>query len=283
MKGLPYFRWYPADAETDSTYAAMSWEERGFYHWCLNYSWINNGLPENTKLIARAARLSPNKFEKLWGGISKCFTVAEGHYRNPRQEVERVHATNKSASAVESIKARYERNTNVSAESYERNTNVLPRALARESESESDKENPQTPIAPVGADAPVLHLNGNGNGHKKSAKRNTAEIEKALGHRLPWWESFWAVYPRHDAKQAGMDAFEKRIKDHDLAVTVWKGAKQYAVRAAAKPDMELAHPATWINGERWLDEETKPIPIPVKSIYTQDKPMTKEELREYGI
>ncbi len=118
----------------------MTWAERGFYHWCLNYSWINNGLPAEESQIARAARMSPREFKKLWDIVGRCFTNVDGSYRNRRQEEERTYATTKSERATASVRTRYERNANVEKQNYERTTNDLPRALARESESESESD-----------------------------------------------------------------------------------------------------------------------------------------------
>jgi hypothetical protein len=96
--------------------------------------------------------------------------------------------------------------------------------------------------------------------HRRKGKRTSEEIRRSLGTRLPWWEEFWKVYPNHDAMNPAMDAFERTIHDHDTATLLWKGAKAYSMKFARDPDMKLAHGATWINQERWLDD-TAPKPI----------------------
>jgi hypothetical protein len=50
MRSLPYFRWFPADAETDHNYAALNDAELGLFHRLLNRSWINGGLPSYSTL-----------------------------------------------------------------------------------------------------------------------------------------------------------------------------------------------------------------------------------------
>jgi hypothetical protein len=102
----------------------------------------------------------------------------------------------------------------------------------------------------------------------RRANRTTEEIKRALNSRLPWWEEFWKIYPRHDAMNPTMNAYERSVADHDKAVMLWKGAKNYAAKAAADPEMLLAMGATWIHQERWLDEAQQTVTQP-KSIYTK--------------
>jgi len=88
MKLLPYFKWFPSDAESDEKYAAMSMAERGLFHTAMNYSWINDGLPVDPVEVARVLRVPIKEFNKLWVRVSICFIGSE-RLRNPRQEVER--------------------------------------------------------------------------------------------------------------------------------------------------------------------------------------------------
>ena len=112
----------------------MNWAERGFYHWCLNYSWINDGLPGELAEIARAARMNQRDFRKLWDRVGRCFTDEDGSYRNRRQEEERSYATTKSERATAAVLTRYGRTTEVP-------TTVLPRALTRaDSDVDSDSK-----------------------------------------------------------------------------------------------------------------------------------------------
>ena len=128
-KELPYFRWYPTDAESDSQYTAMTLTELGLYHRCLNHAWTNDGLPSVIGDLARELRLPTRELLRSWDRVSRCFVLqSDGRLRNSRQESERENARNKSASASKSVRTRYER-------TYERTTssdaNVAPRALAR--------------------------------------------------------------------------------------------------------------------------------------------------------
>ena len=63
---LPYFRWYPADAESDEKYSAMTDEELGFFHRCLNKAWKNDGLPADSVRRALVMKTPQEIADRLW-------------------------------------------------------------------------------------------------------------------------------------------------------------------------------------------------------------------------
>lgn len=69
------------------------------------------------------------------------------------------------------------------------------------------------------------------------------------------FELFWAAYPRKTAKGAARKAWDKC---NSLVYSeIIEGAKRFA----ADPNRDATftpHPATWLNGERWLDEPLPP-------------------------
>ncbi len=94
--GLPYFKWYPKDAETDILYCRMTDQELGLYHRCLNLSWINGGLPADLADLAEALGKPLEYIERMWPRLSKCFILLStdpSKYVNPRQEKERQAAS----------------------------------------------------------------------------------------------------------------------------------------------------------------------------------------------
>jgi Helix-turn-helix domain len=89
---------------------------------------------------------------------------------------------------------------------------------------------------------------------------NTGRHLRPMNHPLePSLESsnsfdeFWKIYPRKTAKGAAKKAWAK-IKN---AEPVIEGAKRYAADPNRDP-VFTPHPATWLNGERWLDEPLPP-------------------------
>lgn len=69
----------------------------------------------------------------------------------------------------------------------------------------------------------------------------------------PQWSAFWSAYPRKLSKAKARKAWAKALDagaDPDVLV---RAAQRFARR-----DVEvrfIPYPATWLNGERWLDEE----------------------------
>lgn len=116
MKPLPYYRWYPADAETDSVYASLNDAELGFYHRCLNRAWLNGGIPSNLDDLAAAFRRSRKSLDRVWPKVSSRWVTSKDDPAllvNPRQEKEREYARTKSERNTDAVRTRYERSSNV--------------------------------------------------------------------------------------------------------------------------------------------------------------------------
>lgn len=63
---------------------------------------------------------------------------------------------------------------------------------------------------------------------------------------------FWSIYPRREAKAAARKAWDKAIKRADPGRIV-AGATRYRDDPARDPQF-TAHPASWLNADRWDDE-----------------------------
>ncbi|TDB83414.1 hypothetical protein E1264_28460 [Actinomadura sp. KC216] len=75
---------------------------------------------------------------------------------------------------------------------------------------------------------------------------------------------FWDAYPRRIAKGAARKAWAKAIKNGaDPEEIIW-GARRYATdpRRTTADIRYTAHASTWLNAERWTDEE-EPAPAPL--------------------
>lgn len=72
-------------------------------------------------------------------------------------------------------------------------------------------------------------------------------------HELADFEKFWSSYPRKVAKKAAQKAFEKAMKETNLSVVL----NALAIDSAGwKDEKYIPHPATWLNGGRYLDHGT---------------------------
>jgi hypothetical protein len=68
------------------------------------------------------------------------------------------------------------------------------------------------------------------------------------------FEAWWKIYPRHVAKGAARTAYSRARKKAPAPILL-AAAKRYA---SSQPDPKFtAHPSTWLNQERWLDEPEK--------------------------
>lgn len=235
-KELPYFRWYPKDAESDSKYASMTLAELGLYHRCLNHSWMNDGIPSEVSELSRELRISEREIRRHWPRVSRCFvtSVNDERGRNPRQEEERSYALTKSERSTNAVRSRYGRNTDV-------DTNAPPHAY------ESDSESGSSSSSEVSLRAKKLEKNG-------EAKS--------------WFnDEFWPAWSVKENKAAASRA-ALYVTPEDRALAV-AGAKLQAdrIRAMERP----IHAATWLHNRRWEDENRAPLfaPPPAKKNFVQ--------------
>jgi hypothetical protein len=67
------------------------------------------------------------------------------------------------------------------------------------------------------------------------------------------FNQFWSVYPRKKGKGQARKAFEKALEKTDLQ-TILDGVQAYIANDVMDDPQFIAHPSTWLNGERWEDE-----------------------------
>lgn len=85
------------------------------------------------------------------------------------------------------------------------------------------------------------------------------------------FEEFWEIYPRKVAKAAALRSWVKAIQTTEPAIII-EGARRYLSDPNRTPTY-TAHPATWINAHRWLDEA-----LPVRNLSPEEK--RAKELQE---
>jgi uncharacterized protein YdaU (DUF1376 family) len=71
------------------------------------------------------------------------------------------------------------------------------------------------------------------------------------------FERFWEIYPLRVGKGSAMKAWAKAIKKTTPEI-IYEGAERYG-KDPNRDQAFTAHPATWLNGDRWLDS-----PLPQK-------------------
>ena len=87
------------------------------------------------------------------------------------------------------------------------------------------------------------------------------ETGKATGASAPDFAAFWAAYPKKVGKQAAVKAFTRLARDRALTPESLPGILAALDRQKRSRDWQkdggqfIPHPATWLNGRRWEDEE----------------------------
>ena len=87
MSKAPAFQFYASDFLSDLKVATMSMEERGVYITLLSYAWLESGLPDDIKKLARLCG-NPKNFQKTWEVVGECFYIDEedGRLKNTKME-----------------------------------------------------------------------------------------------------------------------------------------------------------------------------------------------------
>lgn len=90
------------------------------------------------------------------------------------------------------------------------------------------------------------------------------------------FDQFWAAYPRKVKKAAAVRAFRVAMTKTTIAVILtalaWQ-RRQPQWRVQRDGSCFIPYPATWLNGEQWMDEppEGSGIPAPI------EPPLTAEQ------
>lgn len=217
-KTLPFYKFYPADAEVDANFRSMDDADLGFYWRCLNHAWINGGIPADPKERARVLRTRVDTADKRWERVGKCFvnsTLYPDRLVNPRQESERLLATSKSVKATESIKARYERTTNVPTKE------PYARAIASDSVSVSG----------------VVSSSGGVQGGRNSV----TDLDGLVSQRF---DEFWASWPMKRKRDEAARAWISVVTTENEAAVFVALERFLRSDACARGVVQL--PANWI-------------------------------------
>lgn len=84
-----------------------------------------------------------------------------------------------------------------------------------------------------------------------------------------WPNLIYDAYPRKVAKKEAMRAIERAIKRGVEPAALLEGARRYAKCVAATEQQFIPYPATWFNGERYLD-------VQLESIRSERRPLRSD-------
>lgn len=125
----------------------------------------------------------------------------------------------------------------------------------RPAETRSDVDLTHNSVSPHGAvteDSPPERKGKERNREQGKEHRTGASARRTSAQADALFEQFWATYPRREAKGAARKAWDKAItRATPEAITA--GAARYRDQPGRDPQY-TAHPATWLNADRWTDE-----------------------------
>ncbi len=233
-----YIRWWEDDFWADRDVIAMTWLQRLLYRALLQAAFFCDTRPflpdDDEKLWRLAGAKDLGTWRKNQEPILAKFTRFQDEagmslLRHKRLEEEWAHILGNSARASRAgeASARAKVARRAEAQGNGRSAVVNHSDTDPESEAES-KSDPQKPTPP-----------------------NPLKGELPFG-----FPEFWASYPKKNAKLAAVKAWNKLKPDADLqgkllaAIDAWKQTDQWK-RDGGK---YIPYPASWLNGQRWLDE-----------------------------
>ena len=221
MSSLPYMQLYVSDYLADT--AHLNAAQNGAYLLLLMNYWQRGKPLDNTgDRLAFVARMSPEEWEDNREILAEFFWIDGDVWTHARVENDLAKVREKS-----------EQSSNAGQKSaLKRKMN--DRATELEDESNERSTDVQQPF-----------------NHKDKDKDKDKENINKL------FDSFWSEYPIKVGKATAMRSWIKAVK-RGTAETIIEGAKRYAEDPNRDPAF-TAHPATWLNGDRWLDS-----PLPQK-------------------
>jgi hypothetical protein len=266
----PAFQWYPKDCDTDENVRLMNDEEFGVYVRCLNHAWLNDGLPTDLRDLRRLfdsrgtdgdektteerrendGRKRRDRFNSIWKRVGKCFFLDEstGRLRNPKQEEQRVAHEEFRESRRNAAKARWDKQVHneCNARASEMQCSAISN-LHTAVKTDLLDANLSACFDPA-SDEP-FSLNGN-------ATHRAARLSRSA--QLAAFDEFWSVVWVKIGRGAARRSWLARVKTPDLRDRVIAAAKRQAagiLQRAADTGSTPLHPATWLNQERYDDEE----------------------------
>jgi hypothetical protein len=88
---------------------------------------------------------------------------------------------------------------------------------------------------------------------KTENTQNTCSASPSVAVLDATFEAFWREYPRKVGKGNARKAWKQAMKVGTIDA-IMEGVKRYASERAGSATTYIAHPTSWLNGQRWLDE-----------------------------
>lgn len=256
MKELsPAFQFYPRDFITETF--AMSAEQAGIYIWLISFCWMDGAIPIDDSELARICKVPQETMARAFDTMRHLFAGSEhsGWLIHRGVEAERARQATlrqeRSQSGKRGAKKRWQEDSGAM---------FLPMANDASSSSSSTASSikHKTPLC-----------------EPKTVR--TEYGPSPLAGKSPytprWYEQqhdrFYRSYWRRVGRKDSFRAFESRVKKLTKTGLAHEQAVEFLIARALEDRARFEatdewswrqklHPATWLNGERWLDEAPSP-------------------------
>jgi uncharacterized protein YdaU (DUF1376 family) len=213
----PWMPLYVADYLADT--AHLSAAESGAYLHIIMHYWLNDGLPDDDRKLARIARMSDRQWAAAKPTISEFFDEGWKHKR---------------------IDAELARASDISNKR---------RASAQQKHSKS------TASAPANAEQLDTHARAGLPSPSQSQPQRKESEERgeprAIALAFPF-DPFWQLFPNKVGKRDAEKAFERVRKSGAVTIeNLMAGLDRYIRKTDDRP---WCNPATWLNQGRWDDQ-----------------------------
>ena len=229
---------YIGDYLADTAY--LTTEQHGAYLLLIMAYWRNGPPPDNDAILASLTKMTPDAWSIARAVLGRYFIVGGGVWIHARieREIEKAKKHRESAheKAARAAAARWEK------ERERKMLGALPEAL----HGEMPQQCPSPSPSPLPKQSQVQV-------QKKGKIKTLGDLTIADSEAF---DAFWSAYPRKKNRAAAIKAF--RHVGPGLLPTVFADIEA-RIRAGDwrldQPEY-IPHPATYLNGNRWLDEIT---------------------------
>lgn len=233
----PWMPLYVADYLADT--AHLNAAQSGAYLHLIMHYWQTGNLPDDDAALARIARMTGGEWKKARPIIAPFFSP---DWKHKRIDSELAKAADISSKRRASAEQRYNKSgANASANAEQTNTHAgCDSDSGCSSEGLSEVSEPR-------------------------ARTNNTELEREF-------DVFYQQFPRHEGRGHALKAYRGARKTVEATV-LFEGATRARERYRDSDPKFIPLPATWLHGQRWLDEVT-----PEKSARAEE---FKKKIAEY--
>lgn len=222
-------------------------DEVGAYFLIIMAMWTREScdLPDDDNRLSRIARVSVRLWKSRVGVVIRALLLTDSSMlvsKRLKEEAAYVEGeVQKQSDRKRGSYAKPQESPDASDENAEKSCNPLENIDVASSVDTS---------VDVTMDNPQIHPSQQPNNlHKKEKK----ERGKPLSSASDDFENFWIICPRKISKEKARQAYVKALRKADEK-TITDGMARYAATRAGEDAQFTAHPATWLNGERWTDQ-----------------------------